>query len=157
MSAADLAAVLLARHFHYDWDRLDLADNDHLILSKGHASPLLYAAFKAVGVITDTEYRRFGRACRAIPHRSGRGSTLPADSWGKASATVSGWRWPVVPGRGAQTSRLPQSWNPRAQSPSCRATRPNSLMPGDRHASGGWDTSLNGTPAILAPEVVLAL
>ena len=41
MSAADLIAVLLARHLHYDWDNPKLASNDHLIFSKGHASPLV--------------------------------------------------------------------------------------------------------------------
>lgn len=71
MSAADLMAVLLARHLRYDWDRPSHPDNDHFILSKGHASPLLYAAFKAAGVITDTElmtgYRRFGSRLEGHP------------------------------------------------------------------------------------------
>jgi transketolase len=71
MSAADLMAVLLARHLRYDWDQPDHPDNDHFILSKGHASPLLYAAFKAVGVITDAElmtgYRRFGSRLQGHP------------------------------------------------------------------------------------------
>lgn len=71
MSAADLMAVLLARHLRYDWERPDHPDNDHFILSKGHASPLLYAAFKAVGVVTDTElmtgYRRFGSRLQGHP------------------------------------------------------------------------------------------
>jgi transketolase len=39
--------------------------NDHLIFSKGHASPLLYSVFKAVGVVSDDElmtgYRRVWR------------------------------------------------------------------------------------------------
>jgi transketolase len=43
MSAADVMAVLLARHFRYDWQRPDNPANDHLIFSKGHASPLLYS------------------------------------------------------------------------------------------------------------------
>jgi transketolase len=41
MSAADLMAVLLARHLRYDWQLPDDPRNDHLIFSKGHASPLL--------------------------------------------------------------------------------------------------------------------
>src|SRR5579871_6008335 len=65
LSAADLLAVLMQRHLRYDWDRPDLPANDHLIFSKGHASPLLYAVFKAAGVISDQElmtgYRRFGQ------------------------------------------------------------------------------------------------
>src|SRR5438874_9978237 len=49
MSAADLLAVLVARHFRYDWDNPSSPANDHLIFSKGHASPLVYSVFKAVG------------------------------------------------------------------------------------------------------------
>jgi transketolase len=71
MSAADLLAVLVSRHLQYDWDRPDLDSNDHLILSKGHASPLLYAAYKAVGVVSDEEltsrYRRFGSRLEGHP------------------------------------------------------------------------------------------
>src|SRR2546430_6799775 len=63
MSAADLMAVLITRYFLYDWNDPRQPNNDHLIFSKGHASPLLYAIFKAVGVITDDEmltFRKFG-------------------------------------------------------------------------------------------------
>ena len=45
MSAADLMAVLMTRHLRYDWQRPDEPSNDHLIFSKGHASPLLYSMF----------------------------------------------------------------------------------------------------------------
>jgi hypothetical protein len=45
MSAADLLAVLVARHLRYDWDNPAADANDHLIFSKGHASPLLYSVF----------------------------------------------------------------------------------------------------------------
>jgi transketolase len=51
LSAADLLAVLIARHLHCDWAETRGRANDHLIFSKGHASPLLYAVFKAVGAI----------------------------------------------------------------------------------------------------------
>lgn len=71
MSAADLMAVLLTGHFRYHWDQPDHPDNDHFILSKGHASPLLYAAFKAAGVVSDDEllsgYRRFGSRLEGHP------------------------------------------------------------------------------------------
>ena len=55
MSAADLLAVLMTRHLRYDWDEPRLPVNDHLIFSKGHASPLLYSVYKAVGVVSDHE------------------------------------------------------------------------------------------------------
>jgi len=71
MSAADLMAVLLARHLRYDWQQPDNPANDHLIFSKGHASPLLYSMFKAVGVVSDDElmngYRRFGSPLEGHP------------------------------------------------------------------------------------------
>ncbi|MGW6360650.1 transketolase [Streptomyces sp. NPDC055092] len=59
MSAADLMAVLLANHMRYDFDRPAHPGNDRFVLSKGHASPLLYAAYKAVGAINDTELLTF--------------------------------------------------------------------------------------------------
>ena len=55
MSAADILTVLGARHLRYDFDRPELDGNDHLIFSKGHASPLLYGFYKACGAITDSE------------------------------------------------------------------------------------------------------
>jgi transketolase len=71
MSACDLLAVLTTRHLHYDWDEPRLAVNDHLIFSKGHASPLLYSVFKAVGVVSEDEllngYRRFGQRLEGHP------------------------------------------------------------------------------------------
>src|SRR3984957_12612898 len=71
MSAADLLAGLVTRHPHHDWDEPRLAVNDHLIFSKGHASPLLYSVFKAVGVVSEHElltgYRRFGQRLEGHP------------------------------------------------------------------------------------------
>jgi transketolase len=71
MSAADVMAVLLARYFRYDWQRPDDPANDHLIFSKGHASPLLYSMFKAAGVVSDEDlvntYRRFGSPLEGHP------------------------------------------------------------------------------------------
>ncbi|OON81946.1 transketolase [Streptomyces tsukubensis] len=59
MSAADLTAVLFARHLRYDFENPESPSNDRFILSKGHASPVLYAAYKAAGAITDDELMTF--------------------------------------------------------------------------------------------------
>jgi len=70
MSAADLMAVLLAKYLRYDWDNPDAATNDRLVFSKGHASTLLYAMFRAAGAITDEElltYRQFGSMLEGHP------------------------------------------------------------------------------------------
>ncbi|MFI6348111.1 transketolase [Streptomyces sp. NPDC050560] len=70
MSAADLMAVLMARHFRYDVDRPEHPGNDRFVLSKGHASPLLYSTLKAVGAISDPElltFRKFGSRLEGHP------------------------------------------------------------------------------------------
>jgi transketolase len=71
MSAADVMAVLLSRHLRYDWEHPENPASDHLIFSKGHASPLLYSMFKAAGVVSDDElvnsYRQFGSRLAGHP------------------------------------------------------------------------------------------
>src|SRR5690606_15465722 len=70
MSAADLAAVLLATQLRYDVDRPDDPHNDELVLSKGHASPLLYALYRAAGAISERElltYRQLGSRLEGHP------------------------------------------------------------------------------------------
>ena len=70
MSAADLIAVLLARHLRYDFADPHAPGNDHLIFSKGHASPLYYAMLKMAGAISDKElltYRRVGSRLEGHP------------------------------------------------------------------------------------------
>ena len=70
MSAADLAAVLMSKYLKYDFDDPDNPNNDHFLLSKGHAAPLLYAMYKAAGAISDEEMltlRRFGSPIEGHP------------------------------------------------------------------------------------------
>src|SRR5215813_12347712 len=70
MSAADLMAVLMSKYLHYDFDQPANPNNDHLIFSKGHASPLLYSMYKAAGAITDEElltFRVFGSRMEGHP------------------------------------------------------------------------------------------
>jgi transketolase len=70
LSAADLIAVLLAGHLRYDFGKPDNPANDHLIFSKGHASPLVYAMFKAAGAINDDElmtFRKLGSRLEGHP------------------------------------------------------------------------------------------
>ncbi|MER5852018.1 transketolase [Streptomyces sp. NPDC002012] len=71
LSAADLMAVLMTRQLRYDWQNPKNPANDHLIFSKGHASPLLYAMFLAAGAIDEEElmttYRRNGARLQGHP------------------------------------------------------------------------------------------
>jgi transketolase len=70
MSAAELMAVLLSKYLRYDFDDPENPANDHLIFSKGHASPLLYSLYKAAGAISDEEllsFREFGSRFEGHP------------------------------------------------------------------------------------------
>jgi transketolase len=70
MSGADLMAVLMAKYLHYDFDAPENPNNDHLIFSKGHASPLLYSMYKAAGAVSEEElltFREFGSRLEGHP------------------------------------------------------------------------------------------
>ncbi len=70
MSAADLMAVLIDGHLRLDYAHPENPANDHLIFSKGHASPLYYAVLKAVGAIDDAElltFRKLGSRLEGHP------------------------------------------------------------------------------------------
>ncbi|MGH3128556.1 MAG: transketolase, partial [Gaiellaceae bacterium] len=62
MSAADLLAVLVDGYLRFDFSDPRSPANDRLVFSKGHASVLLYAFYRAAGVVSDydlLEYRKF--------------------------------------------------------------------------------------------------
>jgi transketolase len=70
MSAAELMAVLLDGHLRLDFGRPDDPARDHLVFSKGHASPLFYACLKAAGAIGDDElltFRQLGSRLEGHP------------------------------------------------------------------------------------------
>jgi transketolase len=70
MSAAELMAVLLDGHLRLDPGQPDDPGRDHLIFSKGHASPLFYACLKAAGAIRDEElltFRKLGSRLEGHP------------------------------------------------------------------------------------------
>ncbi len=98
MSAADLLAVLVSRHLRYDWDNPGHPGNDHLIFSKGHASPLLYSVYKAVGVVSDEElmtgYRRFGSRLEGHPTPVLPWVDVATGSLGQGLPDGSASRWP---------------------------------------------------------------
>src|ERR671936_2554413 len=103
MSAADLMAVLITRHFLYDWNDPQEPNNDHLIFSKGHASPLLYAIFKAVGVISDDElltFRKFGSRLQGHP--------TPALPWVDVATGSLGQGLPIAVGIALAGRKLDQ-------------------------------------------------
>ena len=70
LSAAHLAAVLWSDHLRYDVADPKSLANDRFVLSKGHASPLIFSVLKAVGAIGDEQllsFRRFGSPVQGHP------------------------------------------------------------------------------------------
>lgn len=54
-SAADVVAALFFGHMRYDPKNPQYANNDRFVLSKGHAAPLLYAAWSETGLFPTSE------------------------------------------------------------------------------------------------------
>jgi transketolase len=105
MSAADLAAVLLAGHLRYDFDAPDDPRNDRLVFSKGHASPLVYGLFRAAGVLSEEEfgtYRQLGSRLEGHP--------VPVLPWVDVATGSLGQGLPIGVGMalaGKRLNRLP--------------------------------------------------
>src|SRR5918997_5462226 len=111
MSAADLMTVLLAKHLRYDFQNPENPNNDHLIFSKGHASSLVYALYRAAGAITDQEmmtYRQFGSRLQGHP--------TPAIPWVDVATGSLGQGLPIGVGvalAGQKFGKLPLPvWGP---------------------------------------------
>ena len=70
MSAAHLLAVLYSDHLRYDVNDPKATANDRFVLSKGHASPLMFSVLEAIGAISDEQllsFRRFGSPVQGHP------------------------------------------------------------------------------------------
>jgi transketolase len=71
LSAADLmTGLLFGGVFRFDVERPDHPNNDRLVFSKGHASPLFYALWAAAGKVTERELmtlRKFGSRLEGHP------------------------------------------------------------------------------------------
>ncbi|HEX3325018.1 MAG TPA: transketolase [Solirubrobacterales bacterium] len=104
MSAADLMAVLFSKYLRYDFDAPENRANDHLVFSKGHASPLLYALYKAAGAIDDEElltFRKFGSRLQGHP--------TPELPWVDVATGSLGQGLPISVGIALAASRLERS------------------------------------------------
>jgi len=104
MSAADLMAVLFSDYLRYDFDAPQNSANDHLVFSKGHASPLLYALYKAAGAIDDEElltFREFGSRLQGHP--------TPEIPWVDVATGSLGQGLPISVGIALAADRLERS------------------------------------------------
>jgi transketolase len=105
MSAADLMAVLLDKYLRYDFDDPENPCNDHLVFSKGHASPLLYSLYKAAGAITDEEFLTFRKMGSRLE-----GHPTPVLPWVDVATGSLGQGLPIAVGiaiAGQSLDRLP--------------------------------------------------
>ncbi len=71
LSATELmTALFFGGTFRYDVDHPDRPNNDRIVFSKGHASPLFYALWAAAGQLSEEEmltYRKFGSPLEGHP------------------------------------------------------------------------------------------
>jgi transketolase len=109
MSAADLAAVLLSKYLRCDFDEPENPANDHLIFSKGHASPLVYSIYKAAGAITDEELLTFRKLGSRVE-----GHPTPVLPWVDVATGSLGQGLPIAVGvalAGKRLDRIPyRTW-----------------------------------------------
>lgn len=70
LSAADIVSALFFYAMRFDPKNPKNTDNDRFILSKGHASPLFYAVWKELGILSEQElftYRKFDSVLEGHP------------------------------------------------------------------------------------------
>lgn len=80
LSATDIVAALFFNTMRIDLVHPENPDNDRFILSKGHASPVLYAAYKELGILSEAElltYRQFSSVLEGHP--------MPRFKWSEAA------------------------------------------------------------------------
>ena len=95
-SAAEIMAALFFSEMRYDPRDPENPDNDRFVLSKGHAAPILYAAWAEAGIIRARRRADAAdastRISRAIPRRGCRGWTSPPARSVRDSAPASASR-----------------------------------------------------------------
>ncbi len=94
LSATDLlVGLMFTGLFRYDAENPEHPNNDRLIFSKGHASPLLYSLWAAAGKISEQElmtYRRFGSTLEGHPTVAFRYAEAATGSLGQGLSIGSG-------------------------------------------------------------------
>ena len=108
MSAADLLAVLVDGYLRFDFDAPKSPANDRLVFSKGHASTLLYAIYRAAGVVSDEEildYRKYGSMLEGHP--------TPRIPWVDVATGSLGQGLPIGVGMALAAKRLERLPEPR--------------------------------------------
>src|ERR687888_1982113 len=97
-------AVLFAKYLRYDFDQPENRLNDHLIFSKGHASPLLYSLYLAAGAISEEELLSFGTFGSRL-----QGHPTPVLPWVDVATGSLGFGLPVGVGVALSGKRLEEA------------------------------------------------
>lgn len=105
MSAADIIAALFFHTMNFDKTNPAAAENDHFIMSKGHAIPVVYAAYKALGVISDDELLSLRRADSPLE-----GHPTPRFSYNEAATGSLGQGLSIAAGYALQAKMDNQSF-----------------------------------------------
>jgi len=94
-SAADLISVLFKKAMKYNVKDPGNASNDRFVLSKGHAAPVLYAAWKEVGFITEplTNLRKFTSDLEGHPPVTLPFVDVATGSLGQGLSNAAGMAW----------------------------------------------------------------
>lgn len=135
-SLADLMAYLYFYRLRYDTASPKSPSRDRLVLSKGHAAPVLYAALGESGFFPKEEFRRLrkigsllqGHPCIAIPgrgrhHRLARPGAFAGDRHGdRREAPAARRQGPCDPGR--RGARRGTGLGGRHGGPAVRARQP---------------------------------
>jgi transketolase len=106
MSAAELIAVLVDGYLRYDLEDPESPANDRLVFSKGHASTLVYALYRAVGAVPEEELRTY----RVHGSRL-EGHPTPALPWVDVATGSLGQGLPIGVGMALAGKRLDQVAN----------------------------------------------
>jgi len=86
LSAVEIMATLFYKYFRFDLENPDNINNDRLIFSKGHASPLFYALYGGAGKLTEKEMlnlRQFDSVLEGHPTKRFKYTEVPTGSLGQ--------------------------------------------------------------------------
>ena len=86
LSAVELMAELFYKHFRFDLEDPKFTNNDRLIFSKGHASPLFYSLYAVAGKVSEKEmltFRQFDSVLEGHPTKRFKYTEVPTGSLGQ--------------------------------------------------------------------------